>query len=393
MRTRYASKLLATALALVLLGGAASAVQAQPCGPGVAAPQCDGQCPAGQMCADSGGTCGCMPAAAPCSDPANPNGPPVCWGGCGIASAVCATFAGGCMCVPGPTPTPVLTPTPTPTPNLCGNGALDPGETCDDNNTTSGDGCDANCSPTGCGNGVATSGEQCDGGDASTCPGNCRVDCTCAVCGDGVQEGAEECDGGDDAACPGFCQPSCTCSTPALVSGAKLLVKDPGDPAKRKILWQSKGAEVDVSLGGGFVPSTNGATFDLYNASGGGDAATFALPPAGWIAKGVPPKILFVYKGGLGFGACKVVVKNLKLLKISCLGKLGAIEVSAKDRPELQVSAAEFVLEGLHAHKRIGRSEERLFTAPEKPRNVERDRRPEREDFVTAPGGRRRPYN
>jgi magnesium chelatase subunit I len=33
----------------------------------------------------------------------------------------------------------------------------------------------------------------------------------------------------------------------------------------------------------------------------------------------------------------------------------------------MQVSAAEFILEGLHAHKKIGRNEERVFTAGEKP--------------------------
>ena len=37
-----------------------------------------------------------------------------------------------------------------------------------------------------------------------------------------------------------------------------------------------------------------------------------------------------------------------------------------EDPPKLQVSAAEFVLEGLHAHKRIGRNEERVFSAGEK---------------------------
>jgi cysteine-rich repeat protein len=30
-------------------------------------------------------------------------------------------------------------------PALCGNGAVDPGETCDDSNTTAGDGCSATC--------------------------------------------------------------------------------------------------------------------------------------------------------------------------------------------------------------------------------------------------------
>ena len=46
--------------------------------------------------------------------------------------------------------------------------------------------------------------------------------------------------------------------------------------------------------------------------------------------------------------------------------KLNAVDVKPKDKPELVVSAAEFLLEGLYAHKRIGRSEERVFTAPEK---------------------------
>ncbi|MBZ5705088.1 MAG: magnesium chelatase [Acidobacteriia bacterium] len=48
------------------------------------------------------------------------------------------------------------------------------------------------------------------------------------------------------------------------------------------------------------------------------------------------------------------------------MDKLGKVGVGPKDSPETQVSAAEFVLEGLHAHKRIGRNEERVFTAGEK---------------------------
>lgn len=51
---------------------------------------------------------------------------------------------------------------------------------------------------------------------------------------------------------------------------------------------------------------------------------------------------------------------------------LGELEISGRDHPELQVCAAEFVLEGLYAHKRIGRNEERLFTAGDKgPKRVE----------------------
>ena len=58
-------------------------------------------------------------------------------------------------------------------------------------------------------------------------------------------------------------------------------------------------------------------------------------------------------------------LENLKEIQ-GLLEKLGPLGVSHKDSPERQVSAAEFVLEGLHAHKRIGRSEERVFKAGEK---------------------------
>jgi magnesium chelatase subunit I len=58
-------------------------------------------------------------------------------------------------------------------------------------------------------------------------------------------------------------------------------------------------------------------------------------------------------------------LENLKKIQ-GLVEKLGPLRVSQKESPELQVSAAEFVLEGLHAHKRIGRSEERVFKAGEK---------------------------
>jgi len=52
------------------------------------------------------------------------------------------------------------------------------------------------------------------------------------------------------------------------------------------------------------------------------------------------------------------------------MDKTAKLNVSAKDAPEMQVSAAEFILEGLHAHKKIGRNEERVFKAEEKPSKV-----------------------
>ena len=48
------------------------------------------------------------------------------------------------------------------------------------------------------------------------------------------------------------------------------------------------------------------------------------------------------------------------------MDKLTRVNVGPKDSAEAQVSAAEFILEGLYALKRIGRNEERVFTAGEK---------------------------
>jgi magnesium chelatase subunit I len=48
--------------------------------------------------------------------------------------------------------------------------------------------------------------------------------------------------------------------------------------------------------------------------------------------------------------------------------KLGTLQLGPKDPPALRASAAEFILEGLHAHRRISRSEERGFAAEERKR-------------------------
>ena len=71
--------------------------------------------------------------------------------------------------------------------------------------------------------------------------------------------------------------------------------------------------------------------------------------------------------------------------------KLSPLNINGKSNPEVAVSAAEFLLEGLYAHKRISRSEERSFTAAEKKqRNTEaanyaekmREREIERDDYA-----------
>jgi magnesium chelatase subunit I len=71
--------------------------------------------------------------------------------------------------------------------------------------------------------------------------------------------------------------------------------------------------------------------------------------------------------------------------------KLAPIGVKAKEKPEVLVSAAEFVLEGLHAHRRIGRTEERVFSAEKQPKRTERPF--ERGDDEPPVMRNRRPYN
>ncbi len=83
------------------------------------------------------------------------------------------------------------------------------------------------------------------------------------------------------------------------------------------------------------------------------------------------------------------VLEGLRQIQ-GLMEKLVKLNVGPKDSSEMQVSAAEFVLEGLHAHKKIGRNEERVFTAGEKPPKIVEKPSFEREE----PGyGRKRGFN
>jgi len=74
------------------------------------------------------------------------------------------------------------------------------------------------------------------------------------------------------------------------------------------------------------------------------------------------------------------------------LDKLSALGLSGKEPSEMIVSGAEFILEGLYAHKRIGRTEERTFTAGEKQPQREKPRMRD-EDEEREFRRQRRPFN
>ncbi len=79
------------------------------------------------------------------------------------------------------------------------------------------------------------------------------------------------------------------------------------------------------------------------------------------------------------------VLKQLSAIQ-GLMDKLKTLKVTANDPDAVKASAAEFVLEGLYAHRRINRSEERGFVAEEKRREPAQEGRPERPNF-------RRQYN
>lgn len=86
-------------------------------------------------------------------------------------------------------------------PNVCGNGELETGETCDDGNATPNDGCEASCKRS---LGIAcTNDTQCD---SAICNGTCRPP---DMCGNGELEAGEACDDGNVLVGDG-CSSTCT---------------------------------------------------------------------------------------------------------------------------------------------------------------------------------------
>jgi cysteine-rich repeat protein len=106
--------------------------------------------------------------------------------------------------------------------SCCGDGTQNPGEECDDGNTSNQDGCLNTCVLPTCGDGFVRTGvEQCDaGGQNSNAPdAPCRLDCTPRRCGDGVvdAQSGEQCDDGGTTAGDG-CSASCVAEPPATAA-------------------------------------------------------------------------------------------------------------------------------------------------------------------------------
>jgi magnesium chelatase subunit I len=85
----------------------------------------------------------------------------------------------------------------------------------------------------------------------------------------------------------------------------------------------------------------------------------------------------------------QAILEELKQIQ-GLFAQLAPVSVKVSDAPEIAVAAAEFLLEGMYAHKRLSRSEERGFTAQEKAtRKQERVEEREYDEFQEQRRSRR----
>lgn len=179
---------------------------------------------------------------------------------------------------------------------LCGNGATDGNEQCDDGNNDDGDGCDANCTSTGCGNGRATTGEVCDHGGTNGADDCCSPTCTLV-----------------DTDADGTCNASDVCTGPAIAD-TRLQLRGVLTPdADDRLVFRGR-----ITLPGPVVPppATNGIRLLVTDALGGTMLDTTIPGGAGWKVRGGTSRYT------AGNGIIKVKTKDAGgLVRFSIKGK------------------------------------------------------------------------
>jgi cysteine-rich repeat protein len=245
--------------------------------------------------------------------------------------------------------------------STCGDGTLDPGEQCDDGNTTVGDGCSAACRLEVCGNGLLDPGEQCDdhntvGGDG--CSAGCRVE----ACGNGVLDPGEQCDDGNTAAQDG-CAADCTIERcPVLIAhqrdwaSAQLTVepREPGDQhlSLRGAFAIPATADVDVVAQGITVLFTDTNGVVTFGASVPGRG--------GWKQRG--ERAIYRDRGGTVAGIRKATVRlrragTVRRVKIAVSGVGGSYPTSLASMPHdvtVLLGDASAVVEGACGRRTFG---------------------------------------
>jgi cysteine-rich repeat protein len=178
----------------------------------------------------------------------------------------------------------------------CGNGAVQSGEACDDGNNANGDGCARNCEVEAC--------FTCSGA-----PSSCAAIVACTA--------------GDGCCAPG-CTPANDLDCPHLISGSLLSITD--NFAVDSLIYKSRDAGIDTTVGTGMDPIADGAFLQVYNATGFPSAVCFELKTSGTAAwqerRPTAAGRTFAYKDNdQAVGPCKVArVRGGQLLKVKCTG-------------------------------------------------------------------------
>ena len=123
-----------------------------------------------------------------------------------------------------------------PTTPVCGNQVTEAGETCDDGNTESDDGCSSVCQLEYCGNGCLENEEECDDNNRVNGDG-CTIICTIEKCGNSIFDIGEECDDGNSTngdGCSKFCEIE-VCGNGKTEIATVSLTNTPQDPTTEQI--------------------------------------------------------------------------------------------------------------------------------------------------------------
>lgn len=212
----------------------------------------------------------------------------------------------------------------------CGDGVPELPELCDDGDLDSGDGCDANCTPTGCGNGIVTAGEACDDGDTAAgdcCGATCQHEPAGSPCDDG--DACTQPDTCDAGTCSGLGAPAAGCRA----SGSGLLSLRDGSPDTKDVLvwkWTKGAATTLADLGD---PTGGGAGFALcvYGSTGGTpQLLAGARAPGGGTCRGRPCwKALGT--SGFGYTDAEASPDGLVQLRLKA-GGAGKASITAKGK-------------------------------------------------------------
>jgi cysteine-rich repeat protein len=168
----------------------------------------------------------------------------------------------------------------------CGNGVVESFEQCDDGNRTSGDGCDANCTPTACGNGIVTAGEECDDGNtladdccSPTCQSKEPAGTPCAPDPDPCSRNVCDAVG----ICRNLRQPRTGCRAAGT---SRLFLDDEPDHSRDTLVWKWLHGEATSAGEFGDPTSTTGYGLCVYEGASGSFVTGVAVPADGvkWTA-------------------------------------------------------------------------------------------------------------